>query len=520
MHARLFFPMLCGLLLCETVCGTDSAFASELRIALNSDIRTTEPGGQERDVNTDSVLSHVVEGLVAYRADFSVAPMLAESYKISDDGRTYTFQLRDGLRFHNGAPVVAADVKWSWDRLLNPETRWTCKNLFTGVAVAGVKVLSVEAPDKRTVIFRLDRASPLFLEGLASLQCMPAVLHRDSVAADGSWRAPIGTGPFQLTEWNKGQWILLSRFPGYVPASQPASGMAGRKQALVDKLRWMVIPEHAAQKAALLAGQVDVMTNVDSEDLPFPAERFNTQITPGFDWDALLLQTQDPLLRDVRMRKAVAAAIDTVALAKAVSSGKAAANPSPIAVASSWHSTVLNLHIPYDVKAAQRLLAAAGYRGQRIKLQTNKRYRTMHDNAIIIQAMLAKAGMVVDLEVVDWATQLANYREGNFQLMSFGYSTKIDPSLDLAALIGRKAKSAFYQWDDRNVDDLVLRISLETSRPARQALLEDLHRRMIEQVPILPLFNPDAIEVTGRNVSGYRTWPVKMPRLWNVKVAR
>jgi peptide/nickel transport system substrate-binding protein len=496
------------------------AAPSEIRIALNSDIKTTEPGGQARDVNTDSVLSHVAESLVAYRGDFTVAPMLAESYDVSKDGRTYTFKLRKGLRFHNGAPVTAADVKWSWERLLKPETRWSCRNLFTGVAVAGVDVLSVEARDPQTVVFNLDRASPLFLEGMASPQCLPAVLHRDSVAADGSWKTPIGTGPFQLTEWKKGQWIVLSRFADYAPATQPASGMAGRKAALVDQLRWLVIPEHAAQKAAMLAGQIDVMIDVDSTDLPFPAGRFNTQVKPGLDWDAMLLQTEDPLLRDVRIRKAIAAAIDAPALAMAVSDGKSAANPSPISVASRWHSTVLNQRIPYDLKTAKRLLAEAGYRGQRLKLQTNKRYRTMHDNAVIIQAMLAKAGMNVELEVIDWAAQLANYREGRFQMMSFGYSGKIDPSLDLAPLIGRKAKSAFYQWDDRQVDDLVLRISLETERPARQALLEDLHRRMIEQVPILPLFNPDAIEVTGRGVSGYETWPVKMPRLWNVKIAR
>lgn len=497
-----------------------TSHAGEIRIGLNSDIRSTEPGGPTRDTNTDSVLLHVVESLVAYDENLSVVPMLARAYDVSADGRTYTFHLRSGVSFHNGATLTSADVKWSWDRILAPKSGWRCRNLFDGSAVAGVRLLAVEAPDAQTVVFRLEKASPIFLEAMASLQCLPAVLHRDSVAADGSWKNPIGTGPYRLAAWKKGEAIVLQRFDGYAAASEPASGLAGRKQALEETVCWIVIPEHAAQKAALLAGQIDIMVNVDPEDLPLPADRFDTRIVPALDWDALLLQTRNPLLGDIRVRRAIAAAIDRPALVKAVTGGRASANPSPISVASRWHSATMNTATPYDPKAAKELLAQAGYRGQVLKLQTNKRYRTMHDSAVIIQYMLAKAGMSVELEIVDWATQLANFREGKFQLMAFGYSTKIDPSLELAPVIGDKSKNPVYQWDDRSIDELVRQIAQQSDRAARQSLLDNLHTRMIAQVPILPLFNPPAIEVTRHGVQGYKTWSVKTPRLWNVRVER
>src|SRR5687768_7623510 len=115
-----------------------------IRVAINSDIRSSNPG-VARDANTDGVIMHVVEGLVAYKEDGTPAPMLTQSINISPDGKTYTFKLRQGVKFHNGAPLTSADVAWSWKRLLDPATNWLCAADFNGSR--SVKVESVEAPD-------------------------------------------------------------------------------------------------------------------------------------------------------------------------------------------------------------------------------------------------------------------------------------------------------------------------------------------------------------------------------------
>ncbi|MGH8171226.1 MAG: ABC transporter substrate-binding protein, partial [Steroidobacteraceae bacterium] len=104
--------------------------AAVLHVALNADILSTDPGVL-RDENTDAVLLHVAEGLVAPRHDGSIAPMLAQSWKVSPDGRTYTFSLRHGVTFHNGAPMTSADVVWSLRRYLSPATHWRCLGEFT-----------------------------------------------------------------------------------------------------------------------------------------------------------------------------------------------------------------------------------------------------------------------------------------------------------------------------------------------------------------------------------------------------
>ena len=102
---------------------------STIRVVLNADILSTNPGVR-RDSNTDVVLNHIFESLVAYKQDISTGPLVAESFEISEDKKTYTFQIREGLTFHNGEAVTAQDVKWSWDRYLDPETNWKCRRWF------------------------------------------------------------------------------------------------------------------------------------------------------------------------------------------------------------------------------------------------------------------------------------------------------------------------------------------------------------------------------------------------------
>src|SRR5580704_9224030 len=120
-----FCLVLSSLVPALTASGSAQAAGGTLRARINADIRSTDPG-TNRDANTDGVVAHMAEGLVAFREDTSVGPMLAESWTISDDGKTYTFRLRRGVTFHNGAVMSADDVVWSLKRWLDPATQWRC----------------------------------------------------------------------------------------------------------------------------------------------------------------------------------------------------------------------------------------------------------------------------------------------------------------------------------------------------------------------------------------------------------
>jgi peptide/nickel transport system substrate-binding protein len=503
---------------CLAFAGTTAPARAEtvLRAWLNSDIRSTEPG-VNRDENTDAVMMHVFEGLVAFREDTSVGPMLADSIDVSPDGLTYTFRLRDGVKFHNGAPLTAEDVVWSWRRYLDPATHWRCLPDLDGHGAT--KILSVEAQDPKTVVFKLERPSALLLATMARPDCgESAILHHDSVGPDGKWKSPIATGPFKMGEWKPGQYVEVDRFDDYASRPGERDGNTGGKKALVDKVRFTIIPDPSAAKAAIESGALDVLFGVA------PAERADLENRPDIRLDrastmdmyAILFQAKDPLLKDVRIRRALALSIDFPALVDAVTHGASKANNSAVPVSSPYYDATQATGFKYDPVEAKKLLAEAGYSGQPIKLVANKRYAEMFDQAVLVQAMAAQVGLNVDVDVTDWANELDRYSKGDYQALSFGYSARLDPSLSYEVFTGPKATQPRKVWDDPQVQSM-LEDSMRTLDPkARQRIFDALHQRLLADVPLLPLFNTTLVGAVRKNVVGYKGWAAVQPRYWNV----
>lgn len=473
----------------------------KITVTLNADIRSLEPG-INRDANTDGVVHNIYEGLVGYRADVSVGPALADSWTVSDDGLVYRFTLREGVRFHNGAPLTAAEVVWSWERQWN-NPAWPCRRLFD--SKGGLQVVSVTAEDPSTVTYRLARASALFLPQLANLQCGIVVSHPDSVGPDGKWRMAIGTGPWQFGEWKRGEFITLNRFDAYAPSQSPANAFSGARRAWLDQVTFRVIPDPNAAEAGLLTGAVDIIPTIEPERQEvLRGQGMRIAPAPGLGWTTLLLQTRDPVLKDVRIRRALAHAIDIQQIAEVQGSDGAKANPSAVGDSSPFFDDSFLEWPAYDPERARALLREAGYRGQVLKLQVNRRYANMYDNAVAIQSMLATAGFRVELEVLDWATQLNNYLSGNFQLQSFSYSARLDPGLMYSSIIGDKESTPWSQWDDPAAIAILAESAVSGDQQKRAALFHKLHGMMREQVPIIGLYYPKQLAAVRPDIEGFR----------------
>jgi peptide/nickel transport system substrate-binding protein len=490
---------------------------------MNTDIRGTNPG-VSRDSNTDLVMHHVVEGLVGYGEDLTIRPVVAKSWRIEDEGRRYVFRLRQNLKFHNGQPVTSEEVRWSWRRYLDPATRWQCRRWFAESEAADESdgkaslITAIETPDSGTVVFRLREPSTLFLDRMANIQCISAILHPESVDESGTWVVPVGTGPYRLAEWRHGEYVELERFADYRRRGDKVDGLAGRKVAYAERLRFLVSPDAAATKAALLSRQIDLFSNVPMagiEELE-KAEGVEVAQAETLGWSVLLIQTRDPLLRDVRIRRAIAYAIDRRMVANFNTYGYATVNSSAIPVGSAAHSPVHDEWYAPDVQKARNLLREAGYDGQPIRIQANRRFSNMYANAVVVQAMLHAAGMNAHIEVLDWAGQLSNYFSGKFQLSTFSFSALATPSLRYIKLIGPKDRRPVYQWESPEaimlLDDIVDTFDDDT----RNRKFEQLHRLMIEDVPIIGLYNAHGATGLLHSVHGYRRWPLALDRLWGV----
>jgi peptide/nickel transport system substrate-binding protein len=493
--------------------------ASGIKVHLNADVRSINPG-VNRDDNTDAVVLHMVEGLVAYGEDAEVKPLLAEKVDVSPDGKTYTFTLRKGVKFHNGAELSSADVVWSWNRYMDPKTEWRCLSEFDGRGRA--KAEQVTAPDPSTVVFKLDTPSALFLANIARTDCgMTAVLHKDSVKPDGSFDKPIGTGPFKFGEWKRSEYIRLERFADYASLPGRIDGYAGGKRPLVDEVRFMIIPDSSTAKAALLRGDIDIIPDVANNEVAELRKnpKVEVAVVSNMGLVGLLIQTRDPLLKNAKLRQAIAAALDIPEVVAAVTDGLGKPNNSIVPLMSAYHGPVEKQGYKHDLAAAKKLLQEAGYKGEPIVMLANKRYPQSFDSAVIAQQMLQAVGLNVSIEVLEWATQLDRYNKGNYQMQAFPYSARLDPSLSFESISGPKDKQPRKVWDDPDSLALLDRSMVVSDKAERQKLFDELHRRFIAQVPMVMLYNGLDAGVFSKRVKGYQPSILSKPRLWEVSIA-
>ncbi len=170
---------------------------------------------------------------------------------------------------------------------------------------------------------------------------------------------------------------------------------------------------------------------------------------------------------------------------------------------------------------ARRLLAEAGHKGQPIRLVANKRpVVPSFAVAVIAQAMLQAVGLNVEVEVMEWATQLDRYQKGDYQMMSFSYSARFDPALGYEQVSGPKDRQPRKVWEDAEGLKLLEEAMTVTDQPARQLLFDRMHRRFVATAPMIVLYNGVDSVAHSTRIEGYRPWLGAKPRLWGVRVVR
>jgi peptide/nickel transport system substrate-binding protein len=234
------------------------------------------------------------------------------------------------------------------------------------------------------------------------------------------------------------------------------------------------------------------------------------------DMFALLLQSRDPALRDPRFRRAIALSIDVSSLTRVVTQATGTPDSSPIPIVSPYSGPPQRVLIKRDLVQARALAQAAGYRGEPITLVTSHSPPESYDMAIVIQAMAREAGINFQILTLDWASQLTRYSSGDYQAMVFQYSARLDPSLTVNAFTGDRTVDPRKVWDSPRALAL-LKASIEAeSKPDRQRAFDALDAAFREEAPAVIAFNSGRITGLRDGVTGYRSWPSAMQRLWNV----
>lgn len=514
----------------STTALTSLAFMSACAVAEPIRVASVGPleGPSLNDYSNDStvfLLHHVIEPLIAYDDQLNTVPFLAERVEISDDGKTYTFTLRDDIQFHNGEALTAEIAAWNFKRFTEPEMAWDeeCIENLDGSAEGyhrAARIVAVDVLDERTFSVELQSRNVLFPDFLALHECNAGLVHPDSFDADGNWVTPIGTGPFRAPLEQNGGSLTLERFDGYSPRSEAASGYAGNRSAAVDTLSVISFDNADDALGALRSGEVDIVVDVPTRlataiDTDGKFEIMMQQ-TPA--WHQLIIQTRkDPLLANADLRRAIDLAIDEAEITRRVLGAAAEANPSAVYMHSPYFNDSQREGLGYDPEAARQLLREIGYAGDPITIQaSDDPYPMFLQVATVAAEMMQDVGLNAAVEKVSWPDQDGNYVDNNYQMTSMTFSTRTDPTLLMSTLAGQKSDHSWYLWEDTEAAALTAYSAIIEDGPERQQVFDNIHARMIETAPTLGIFNYPRYHAVASNVEGFSTWATGTPRFWGV----
>ncbi len=456
---------------------------------------------------------HVYESLYTYDRSYNAIPLLVDAHTVSEGGRTYTFRLRRGVKFHNGKELTSADVVASlkrWGRLATPGKQFW-KN-----------VEGVEAKDPYTVVMYLKDSSGALLMGLARPNNGAVIYPKEIVdaAGDNPVKEYVGTGPYRFVEHKPDRHVRVARFKDYVARTDAPDGFGGRRTAYVDEILFIPVPDVAVRLAGVETGEYHVALQIQQDQY----ERMKTLpgVVPAIikpeGWSTAVLNHKQGLMADKRIRQAFQTALDMEPVMAAAFGNKAFYRLDPglsFPEQPQWHSRAAgDLYNQKNPARTKKLLEAAGYTGQPVRWITTKEYQWMYKNALVAKQQLEAAGFKIDLQVVDWATLVQRRNKPEvWDVFSTGITFNPEPAFSTAVSCnwpGWWCHEAKEQWMDA--------LAREADPRKRRAMWEKVQTIFYEDVGRVKFGDFFGLLAVRKEVQGFRA--TNELNLWNVWLSK
>jgi peptide/nickel transport system substrate-binding protein len=448
---------------------------------------------RENALSRARVTQNMYSYLVQADAELKIVPDLAEKWDISADGKTYTFLLRKGVKFHSGRELTSADVKYSIDRILDPATASQGAGLLVSVG-------EVEAPDRGTLRLQLKNPDASLLSGLAS--AWGGIVDKSVVEQNNGdlSKADAGSGPFMLEEWIPNQTLKLKRFADYYNRDQP----------LLDGITFQVIPEESAIVAQLRSGNVHLALLEDNKnyDLVKSDQNLSTTRSPRLGYDYINIDNKKEPWTKLEVRQALSYVIDRKeVLTVAGSNLGAVIAPVPSALKEYALDPESLAEYKPDPQKARDLLAKAGLpSGFSSELQLIPTFPTMVAAAQVVADQAKKVGIALELKQVEYGVWIKGFNAKEFTLTMNITGGNTDPD---SLLFNRLSAKGVNQnnWNDAEVEDLLQQGKVQTDPAKRKEIYTRLQRVLVQKVPQIWLFSTDLIHVSKKNVQGFQAHP-------------
>jgi len=432
----------------------------------------------------------IFRGLYNYNEKGELEAELAESYTANDDLTSYTFKLRDA-KFHNGDPVTAEDVKYTFERILDPESGATFKTELSIID-------SIEVDGDKTITFNLSEPSAPFVHYTALPESVIVSKSYTEANIDDIATKPMGAGPFKLVSWTQGSNIIVEKFEDYYKEGQP----------YLDEIEFQFYTEENTRVNALRAGDVDLVETVPWKDTESIGNTDNLKLeSANGPFMALQFNTDFEPFSKPEVRQAIAYAIDRNAIINTAFSGRG----EPI-----YGMATLEGYMGYDekfttyfehnIEKAKELLAEAGYPdGFKATLLSTSQYGMHEQTAVAVQSELKKIGIEVELELPDWATRINKNVEGDYQFLVVGTSGDITDGDWMSNFYtgGPARLNNSANFDDEQINSLLEQGRKEVDPAKREEIYTQLMERAMELSPFVYLSWREQSYGMQENVNGF-----------------
>lgn len=420
---------------------------------------------------------NVLEGLTKINMDGSVVPLLAESWTMDPDGKVYTFKLRRNVKFHDGEAFDAGDVKFSFERAkAEGSTNKAKKAVFDNIS-------RVDTPDPHTVIVVLNQPDGNFPFRMGE---NTAVI-LDPKSAPTTASKPVGTGPFTFGVWAKGSEIVLNKYDNYRNASA----------VKMKRVTFRFINDPAAQVAALLAGDIDGMPRFGAPQnlKQFQNDKRFSVVIGGTEGKTIVsINNKKKPFDDVRVRRALAAAIDRKAVVDGAMEGYGAPIGSHMVPTDLGYVDLTSVN-PYNPEKAKALLKEAGVATPLNVTLTLPPPQYARKGGEIVASQLAKVGINAKIENVEWAQWLSGPFKGNFDLTIISHVEPLD--------FDRYADPAYYWgYNNKAYNELMARYNSTADSKARLKLIGDIQRHLANDAVNVYMFQLPQFAVANAKLKG------------------
>ncbi|HTV66899.1 MAG TPA: ABC transporter substrate-binding protein [Rhizobiaceae bacterium] len=473
---------------------TTAALAARTDLVLGIPLEppSLDPTAEAAAAVDEVLYANVFEGLTRIDEKGQVQPALAESWTVSDDGKTYTFKLHTGVKFHDGEAFDASDVVFSLDRARGETSTNAQKGLFA-------QIDKVEATDPATVTVTLKQPQGSFLYNMGWGDAVMV----DPKSADGNKTNPVGTGPFKLDNWAKGASITLVKNPDYW----------GEPVAL-DKAEFRIVPDAAAAVPAILSGDVQALPNYNVGDALAQVQadpRFKVVIGATEGETVLSTNNKKPPFDNLKVRQAIAHALDRKAIIDGASSGLGVPIGSHFSPANAAYVDLTGTY-PHDVEKAKALLKEAGFEGgikATLKLPPVGYAR---DGGQIIAAQLREVGIELEIIPVEWAQWLDGvFKQKDYDLSIVSHTEPND--------IGIYARKDYYfNYDNPAFDKVMAELDVTADGAKRNELYKQAQKILADDAVNGWLFELPKVGIWDAKVEGlWENSPIQANDLTKVK---